>query len=873
MKSSLIFSTLSLAAVVLVVACDTSSVAPVILFDRQAASVTHHPFPDDIYRNFATGRITQFTEEQVDNAFYLNLMETSVLGGYSVTTPVRIPYAQPFDADETRIDPASVLGGGSSPPGIVIYRVDDDTDPTNGLLSSATQVDIGEVRVTDSSVIVRPAVPLQADSRYAVLVRNDLRGLNDNRAVASANFVFALTGVSAQPEFSLALAGESSAGRPITAAEVSEKVIAFFTFSVSPKLDPTSAALVPEVEVGGLLGEYVNGNLPFDDGMPPEFADVGEFESGDPLGGEIWAGNGTAIAEDGGVSPTNPAACLTSAQILSTPCTVADFYTALGVALGLDQSTAATIGMQADAAIERIVVGMLSTPNFIGQYITDPTILNSAVKDPDQAALLFTSGAIAPDDPAAAIQPDPMGPDFNPVVLNAATPYSVIPFLTVVPESAGPPPNLGDVLLFAHGLTRSKEDALVLAPMAAASGYTVIAIDAYQHGARQTPADLMDFSRNLPKAGTVFFGTNELSNGDFSDKTDPMVAALGLPGFPDPFINLVFAQRFRDRMLQTMVDWLSVIRLVEEADGSEDMNDADGDQLIDFDGDGMEDDWDRVTLVGHSLGANIGAMVTTIATTANFSVLNVPGGGWASIIRESPSLSSDLDMLLNGVAQAPSIGLVAGSETFEGGPFTQSADRETYDIVLQNVVSPADPLAYTGTMHAKLFQADAMAEARALMQFVLDDDVIPNAANARLARGLMSAVNPLGPLPDADFITKAVGTFTGATDAFPLEDPFPSTLTDISGDMDPDGVNLTAMAPFTLINPTTGAAAETPFELTTLTQFAGATHGALIDPTDTFNQSVQLQAIGFIGESGDPAVVFPNPANPMETLLGDQGLY
>src|SRR5690606_36512758 len=106
----------------------------------------------------------------------------------------------------------------------------------------------------------------------------------------------------------------------------------------------------------------------------------------------------------------------------------------------------------------------------------------------------------------------------------------------------------------------------------ARAGVALVAIDAYQHGARQHDIALPE--------------------GGFSDKLDVALAAAGV-AFPDPFVNPTFLARTRDKLRQTVVDAMALVRVVSEADGTR--------PEIDLDGDGVGDAFGGVYVVGNSL--------------------------------------------------------------------------------------------------------------------------------------------------------------------------------------------------------------------------------------------------------------------------------
>ncbi|MGM0575140.1 MAG: hypothetical protein ACQEXJ_05355 [Myxococcota bacterium] len=316
----------------------------------------------------------------------------------------------------------------------------------------------------------------------------------------------------------------------------------------------------------------------------------------------------------------------------------------------------------------------------------------------------------------------PFGPD-NPAVLSETAPFRAVPYLAFFPseeeQGEGPPP----VVVGIHGLSLSKESFLPLADALCSAGFALVAVDLVQHGERQGPLEV-----TLPPELPLRF----VPEGDFADRLDPSLAAMVPPvEFPDPFLNPTLLGRTRDRVRQSVVDQLALIRLLAVADGAS--------TPVDFDADGAPDDYGPVSVVGQSLGAIVATQVAAVEPEVERVALSVPGGGLPDIVRESASLSHDTNLLMYATADAPELGLMAGG----AGPLLPGTDaREVYDVVAQQVLAPADALSFAPHV---LSGALGGGSPRVLVQLARGDEVIPNDANARLVRALGA---PLGN-PDA----------------------------------------------------------------------------------------------------------------------------
>lgn len=337
--------------------------------------------------------------------------------------------------------------------------------------------------------------------------------------------------------------------------------------------------------------------------------------------------------------------------------------------------------------IGKIIGGAISTPVFISDPQPDPL-------------QLFFNGTFLGRSPLVPFNPQ------NPLSVSAATPTRLLPYLMFVPKVHAPEL---PVIIAMHGITRSKEDWLAFANTACATGHALVAIDLYQHGDRQ--ADIA-----VPEGG-------------FSTRVDPVLAASGI-NFPDPFINPTFLARTRDKLRQSIVDNLALLRLLSEGDGDN--------PLIDFDGDGAPDHYGPIRFIGHSLGAILGTAVVAVSPEIDRALFNVPGSHLTQIINDSPALAKDIDLLLYATAKAQGIGLLAGSERFmvPDGP-----ERELFSRVSETILAPADPASYAAAVVSGALGGSAP---RVLVQLAFGDLVVTNLGNVRYAQTLAAGAEDRG---------------------------------------------------------------------------------------------------------------------------------
>jgi len=329
--------------------------------------------------------------------------------------------------------------------------------------------------------------------------------------------------------------------------------------------------------------------------------------------------------------------------------------------------------------IGKIVGGAIATPVFI----SDP--------QPDLLQLFF-NGTFLGRSPLVPFNPQ------NPLSVSAATPSRLLPYLMFIPKVHAPDM---PVIIAIHGITRSKEDWFAFANTACATGHALIAIDLYQHGDRQAKTPVPE--------------------GDFSAKVDPVLAAGGV-NFPDPFINPTFIARTRDKLRQSVVDQMALMRLLSAGDGTN--------PLIDFDGDGAPDSYGPIRVIAHSLGAILATSLVSVSPEVDRVLLNVPAAHLTQIINDSPRLSKDLDLLIYASAGATGIGLLAGSPRYmiPDGP-----ERELFSRVSETILAPIDPESYAAGL---VSGALGGSSPRVLVQFALGDDVVTNLGNVRFAQAM-----------------------------------------------------------------------------------------------------------------------------------------
>ncbi|MEP6939163.1 MAG: hypothetical protein ABI846_05320 [Rudaea sp.] len=284
--------------------------------------------------------------------------------------------------------------------------------------------------------------------------------------------------------------------------------------------------------------------------------------------------------------------------------------------------------------------------------------------------------------PGAYVAPyDKAGLDPTSTNVTFANPFPVqnsmqtVPVLATVPNanSGQSKPATGwPVVIFQHGITRNRTDALAIAAALAQAGFAVIAIDLPLHG-------LVDKSNPFYRNQILFAGfTGDTSGPAYNagertfdlDFTNNTTGASGPDGKIDPsgsyFINLTSLLTSRDNLRQGVAD------LLELRSSLPSIGDSDGKALFDT---------SKVAFVGQSLGSIEGTSFMGLTQTANLgvknAVLSVPGGGITNLLLASPTFAPTI---LAGLAAA---GLKPGTSDFN-----------SFIVITQTAIDSGDPINY-----------------------------------------------------------------------------------------------------------------------------------------------------------------------------------
>ncbi len=206
---------------------------------------------------------------------------------------------------------------------------------------------------------------------------------------------------------------------------------------------------------------------------------------------------------------------------------------------------------------------------------------------------------------------------FNPVPALVAN--KAIPLLVTVPNanspSLGTPPAGGwPVVIFQHGITGDRSNALALAGAFAQAGWVVAAVDLPLHGVANAASPLYQASNEQT------FNLDLVVNATGAAGPDSLIDASGTH-----YINLSYPLASRDNQRQAAVNMLALTRALP---------------TLDLDGNPATVDINpaRIAFVGMSLGSITGIIygsVLPVPTMARTMAFTVPGGGLAELLRDS----------------------------------------------------------------------------------------------------------------------------------------------------------------------------------------------------------------------------------------------
>lgn len=247
---------------------------------------------------------------------------------------------------------------------------------------------------------------------------------------------------------------------------------------------------------------------------------------------------------------------------------------------------------------------------------------------------------------------------YNPAPTKKTT--QTIPVLMSVPNAASlagaTPPAAGwPVIIFQHGITRSRLDMLALADTMADAGFAVVAIDLPLHGITDPTNPLKaDLNPIFSKDKERTFNLDLRNNSTSAAGPDGNIDSSG-----SYFINLTSLRTSRDNVRQGISD---ILVLRQSLAGIQSATP-------------IPLNTDKVSFVGISLGAIVGTGYLSQEVANTPATLAVPGGGIARLLDGSETFGPPIQQ---GLAAS---GIVKGTAAYD-----------TFMGVAQWVIDPADPI-------------------------------------------------------------------------------------------------------------------------------------------------------------------------------------
>jgi hypothetical protein len=255
-------------------------------------------------------------------------------------------------------------------------------------------------------------------------------------------------------------------------------------------------------------------------------------------------------------------------------------------------------------------------------------------------------------------------------------------------------------VIFGHGLGSDRDQGHELADRAAPEGLATIAIDAVGHG--DHPGNDPALKGQKISGILAFFGVD--------------INALSLD-----------ALRLRDHWRASTYDKLQLVRLLQ--------------QHNDIDGDGKGDlDMPRLTYLGVSLGGIMGPELLAVSPDIHLAVLAVPGGRISAIIADGSIFSVVATVMENALNVTDS-------------------DVARFYPVMQALVDRGDSASYGPFILKNRLPGAGAKGTSVLLQMVIADEYVPNAANRALIRAMdlplmgeiLQEVGVVGVAPKAPF--------------------------------------------------------------------------------------------------------------------------
>ena len=357
--------------------------------------------------------------------------------------------------------------------------------------------------------------------------------------------------------------------------------------------------------------------------------------------------------------------------------------------------TGLTTAIVGTAPVGELYIGTLELP----YYLQPPTAQNPT--GPLTGFWRAAPGAYVPPFNALGLNPTSTNITFaNPFPL--ANAQVNVPVLAIVPnrESGRTKPAAGwPVVIYNHGITRNRTDALAVGATLASQGFVVVAIDQPLHGVNAQSPFHIESTPFAPVASERTFDVDYVNNQSGAPGPDGVADTSGAHT-----INLSSLLTSRDNLRQAIADLFVLTATIP---------------TMDLDHDGAPDlDGSKIHFVGQSLGSIVGIPFLALEPNVNVGLTSVPGGGIARMLEGSPTFGPRIRAGLQAAA----------------GLQPNTPDYDRFFGAAQQVIDPADPINY----------GFASLQNAILLHEVIGDQVVPNTVTGAPLSGTEPLIRVLG---------------------------------------------------------------------------------------------------------------------------------
>ena len=296
---------------------------------------------------------------------------------------------------------------------------------------------------------------------------------------------------------------------------------------------------------------------------------------------------------------------------------------------------------------------------------------------------------------------------FNPAVVWRST--QRVPAILTTPAGTPMPVAGYPVVIFLHGITGNRTQALGMADAAAMAGFAVVSIDQPLHGLTSSSGPTGPLYAGNPAgvhATPGFAATERTFDVDLVNNTTGAPGPDGvIDGAGTHTINLASLLTARDNLRQAQADLLTVRATI----GS-----------INTVVPGVTFDSSNVHFVGHSLGAIVGTGMLGATNNVASATMGMPGGGIARLLDASVSFGPRIRA-----------GLAAAGVTSPSPAYDQ------FMFAAQTVIDSADPInhAIRAAANSPVYMISVVGDGGTS----LPDQVVPN----NVATAPLSGTDPL----------------------------------------------------------------------------------------------------------------------------------